>query len=142
MKWHLLALLILISCAPIAQDVVTKPKMEQQIEAPRTEPVLEPQIKVPQEVEVPEIVEQPEPVQQPKLSPKEECIQNCENNCAATAQNACTQRERSKCRGMCNDNPAIDPSACTQACAFLHQPNVCKQQVEKFCSAQCVGYCH
>jgi hypothetical protein len=66
----------------------------------------------------------------------------CEGNCAETAQNACTQDERSTCKAYCGDNPTIDPSACTQTCAYLGQPNVCKQQMEQFCSANCVGYCH
>ncbi len=145
MKWAILALILLISCAPATQEVVTKPVMDTQIEAPQTEPivpVLEPQIKAPQEIAVVQSTPSPSPKIETTLSPEEECIQDCEENCKATAQNSCTQSGRADCKDICNDNPVIDPSACTQACTYLNQPNVCKQQMEQFCSAQCVGYCH
>ena len=147
MKWVILALLFLISCAPAAQEVVTKPKMEQQAqpaEQPKPQPVLEPQVKAPQQVVAPEPAKPPAPAPAPKpqLTPLEECVQDCEEKCAATAQNSCTQKERSQCKGMCDDNPVVDPAACSQACAYINQPNVCKQQMDQFCSANCVGYCH
>ncbi len=146
MKWAIFALLLIISCAPATQEVITKPVMDQQIEAPKTEPVpvLEPQIKAPQQVAAIQATPTPSPKieETPSLSPEEECIQDCEENCKATAQNSCTQSGRADCKDICNDNPVIDPSACTQSCTYLNQPNVCKQQMEQFCSAQCVGFCH
>lgn len=143
MKWIVLALLLLISCAPAAQEVTTKPVVDAKpMVQPPTAP-LEPQVKAPQEIKV-TVTEPPQATTPPKssLSPQEECVELCENNCAATAQNACTQHERSTCKSYCTDNPAIDPSACTQSCAYIAQPNTCKQQMEQFCSAQCVSYCH
>ncbi len=146
MKWAIFALLLIISCAPAAQEVTTKPVMEKQIEAPKTEQVLEPQVKAPQQITVVQTTPSPSPTPKietkPALSPEENCIQECEENCKATAQNSCTQKGRADCKDICNDNPVIDPSACTQACTYLNQPNVCKQQMEQFCSAQCVGHCH
>ncbi len=138
MKWAIILLIFLISCAPATQEVITKPIVEQQPVQPKTEQVLEPEIKAP--VAEPTPAKEPEP--QPKLSPGEACAQDCEIKCHQTAQNSCTQAQRAQCREMCNDNPIIDPSACTQACSYLSQPNVCKQQMEQFCSAQCVAYCH
>lgn len=141
MKWVIFALLILISCAPAAQEITTKPVVETKpIAQPPTAP-LEPQVKAPQEVQA--VKATLAPTQPPtSLSPEEDCVELCETNCAATAQNACTQHERSTCKAHCTDNPTIDPSACTQTCAYIAQPNVCKQQMEQFCSAQCVSYCH
>ena len=143
MKWPILVLIFLLSCAPATQEVTTKPVTERQLEAPKTEVVIEPQVKAPQQTVV-EATPAPAPEieTKPSLSPEEECAQDCEENCKATAQNSCTQSGRSDCKDICNDNPVIDPSACTQTCTYLSQPNVCKQQMEQFCSAQCVAYCH
>ncbi|MEM3154987.1 MAG: hypothetical protein QW165_05510 [Candidatus Woesearchaeota archaeon] len=140
MKWALL-LIFLISCAPTAQEVITKPVSEQKIISPPATAPLEPQVKVPQEIAV-ETTSAPTQLPKKDLSPQQECIQLCKDDCAATAQNSCTQKERSTCKSHCGNNPIIDPSACTQACAYLNQPNVCKQQMEQFCSARCIEYCH
>lgn len=142
MKWAIIILAILMACTPVAQEATTKPIMAEQIEQPKVEQVLEPEIKAPQEV----IVEQKEveetPVETPKLSPEEECTMNCEENCKATAQNACTQKGRPECKQICSDNPIIDPSACTQACTYVeNQPNACKVRMEEWCTAQCVKSC-
>ncbi len=145
MRWGIIALLFLISCAPAAQEVMTKPKVDQQpMQQVIAPPVLEPEIKAPQQVVQPTATQAPttKPVVQKELSPYEECLQDCDESCAATAQNSCTQRDRSGCKDICNDNPIVDPSACTQACSYLPQPSVCKQQMDSFCSAQCVNYCH
>jgi len=144
MKWPILVLIFLISCAPATQEVMTKPVMEKQIEAPKPEPILEPQVK-PAQAPAVQATTAPTPKieTKPSLSPEEACLQACEENCAATAQNSCTQSGRPDCKDICNDNPVIDPSACTQACTYVpNQANVCKQQMEQFCSAQCVGSCH
>ena len=113
------------------QEVVTKPVVSQQPEVPKPQPVLEPEAKAPQEV--------PPPALQP--APEKTCKDVCEENCKATAQNSCTQKERSGCKAICGDNPTIDPSACTQACTYITQPNHCKLQMEQFCSANCVRQC-
>jgi len=145
MKYLVLALLFLISCAPIAQEATTKPTVETQPTAqpaPKTaEPPLESQIKVPQEtvIEEPQVKEEPKP----QLSPKEQCTKACDENCDSTAQNACTQKGRPDCKAMCGDNPTIDPSACTQACTYVPaQSNACKSMMSDFCSNQCVKTCH
>ncbi|HLF54978.1 MAG TPA: hypothetical protein VI612_04620 [Candidatus Nanoarchaeia archaeon] len=136
MKPIVIALIFLISCAPAVQEVFTKPTSQEVKEVP-VEAVIEP---VKEEVKTEVDVQPTEPVQQ--LRPEEQCVENCQTNCERSAQNACTQKERSGCKDICNDNPIIDPSACTQACTYLSQSNVCKQQMEQFCSAQCVGTCH
>ncbi len=136
MKWTILLLVLLISCAPVSQEVSSKPVVAQQPETPKPLPVLEP-VKAP--VEVPPV--QPAAQPAPQLSPKEECIEMCQENCKATAQNSCTQKERSGCKDICGNNPTVDPSACTQACTYLSQPNQCKLQMEQFCSANCVRQC-
>lgn len=142
MKWIILALLILISCAPAVQEVTTKPIVD--TKPIETKPVapLEPQIKAPQEQPI--VTQPPQKTTPPKsdLSLEQQCIELCENNCAETAQNSCTQGERSTCKDYCDDNPAVDPSACSQSCTYINQPNVCKQQMEQFCSANCVAFCH
>jgi len=138
----ILLMLFLISCAPAAQEVTTKPIVESKpMVQPKIE-ALEPQVKAPQ-VQITE-TQPPQKTTPPKssLSLEQQCIDLCENNCAETAQNSCTQSERSTCKDYCGDNPAVDPSACTQACSYLNQPNVCKQQMEQFCSANCVSFCH
>ena len=139
MKWTILLLVLLISCAPVSQEVSSKPVVQNQL-APKPLPVLEPEIKVPV---VPPVQPAAQPASQPapKLSPKEECNEMCQENCKATAQNSCTQRERSPCKTICGNNPTVDPSACTQACSYLSQPNQCKLQMEQFCSANCVRQC-
>ena len=140
MKWIVLTLLFLISCAPAAQEVTTKPISEKgPAQAPTTQPVLEPQVKAPQEVvKAPETVKE-EP--KPQLSPQEDCQEMCKGSCEASAQNACTQPGRPECKAGCGD--VIDPSACSQACTYVqNQPQQCKQMFEQFCSAQCVNYCH
>jgi len=139
MKWTILLLVLLISCAPVSQEVSSKPVIAQQPEAPKAQPVLEP-VKAPV---VPPVQPAPQPAAQPapKLSPKEECNEMCQENCKATAQNSCTQKERSSCKDICGNNPTVDPSACTQACTYLSQPNQCKLQMEQFCSANCVRQC-
>ena len=138
MKWSILLLIFIISCAPAVQEVTTKPVVEKQPEAPVTQPVLEPEVKAPQEVPPPQPVREPER----QLSPYEECIEACGENCKATAQNACTQKGRPACKEICDDNPTIDPSACTQACTYISQPSQCKVMMENFCSTQCVKQCH
>lgn len=134
MKWAILLLVLLISCAPAAQEIGAKPVIQTQPEPPKPvpQPVLEPEVKAPQEVAPP----------QPVSIPEKTCNELCQENCGATAQNACTQKERSGCKAVCGDNPVIDPSACTQACTYITQPNSCKYQMEQFCSSQCVKQCH
>jgi len=141
MKYLVLALLFLISCAPISQEVTTKPIVETQPTVQPTQPVLQTEIKVPQETAIP--VEQPKEEPKPQLSPKEQCTKTCDENCDATAQNSCTQKGRPDCKAMCGDNPTIDPSACTQACTYVpNQANACKSMMADFCSNQCVKTCH
>jgi len=133
MKWAVL-LIFLISCAPVVQETVTKPVVEEKVVIPQpaVEPVVEPVIEA---EKTPVVQKEPEPVQKT-------CMQFCEDNCQATAQISCSQVERAKCRDICFDDPVIDDSACTQACAYLSQPNVCKSQMERFCTANCVKVCH
>ena len=118
MRIILLIFVLLVSCAPVAQDLVTKqidvkePEVQDTVEPvkePVQEPVVEPE--VPQEVESPEVTQPPEPEQQ--LSLEEKCIQGCENSCEESSIIACRQKERSQCKSLCGT--IIDPSACTQA---------------------------
>ncbi len=133
MKWAILFLVILISCAPVSQEIGAKPVVTQpEPPKPVPLPVLEPEVKAPQEVAPP----------QPVIIRERTCNELCEENCKSTAQNACTQKERSRCKDVCGDNLVIDPSACTQACTYITQPNQCKLQMERFCSANCVKQCH
>lgn len=133
MKWVILALIFLISCAPAVQETVTKPVVQEEKVVVVPQPVVEPVIEA---EKTPVIVQKaPEPVQKT-------CMQFCEDNCQATAQISCSQIERAKCRDACFDDPVIDDSACTQACSYLSQPNVCKSQMEQFCTANCVKVCH
>ncbi|VVB81980.1 Uncharacterised protein [uncultured archaeon] len=139
MKWMILLLVLLISCAPATQEIIAKPAIQIQPETPKTapQPVLQPEVKAP-------AVQPPAPVTapSPQLTPLQECVGMCQENCKATAQNACTQKERSTCKAVCGDSPTIDPSACTQACTYITQPNQCKVMMEQFCSANCVKQCH
>lgn len=136
MKWNMLLLILLISCAPVSQEVSSKPVVQNQPEVPKPQPVLQPEVKAPVEVPPVQTVSAPEP------APEKSCNDICQENCKATAQNSCTQKERSGCKAICGDNPTIDPSACTQACSYLSQPNQCKLMMEQFCSTQCVKQCH
>ena len=139
MKWVLLVLLILISCAPATQEVTTKPISN--AEPQQSEKVvaqLEPQVKVVQAA-----TETPQPTEIPKsdLSPQESCEELCQQNCESSAQNACTQEGRPQCKAGCGD--IIEPSACVQACTYApRQPQDCKRLFTEFCTSRCVGYCH
>lgn len=112
--------------------------------APVPEPVLEPEVKVPQ----------PEPVavknesvnvendtvgSSQELSVPQDCEGFCAWECERNAHNACNQRERSQCKALCGST--IDPSACSQACSFINQPGACRSQMEKFCKSQCTAKC-
>jgi len=142
MKWAIALLVLLVACAPIVQETVTTQPVSQELQAPPVpEPVLEPTITTPEPVIIIEDENLPPPPPMKSLSPKDQCIETCGQNCQSTAQQSCTQKERSQCKSMCGDNLAIDPSACTQACTYLSQANVCKQRMEQFCNANCEGMC-
>jgi len=138
MKWFSLLLVLLISCAPTVVETESKPVAKETITAAEKEPVLEPQLKVPQET----VQEEPifeEPAEQQQLTLEQQCLSDCQDTCQKDAQLSCTQYQRSQCRANCGD--IIDASACTQACTYLSQPQHCKKQFEQFCSAQCTGRC-
>jgi len=138
-------MLVLIASCTVQQiessNVATTP-----IPVPSTlvpEPNLSPEAKPPQDVSIP--IVQPEPiVAQFNLSNATPgtipCLDDCQNNCKETAHIACTQKERAACRASCGE--IIANTACVQACTYLSRPDLCKQQFEKFCSAQCVRECY
>ena len=140
MNWLFFCLIFLISCSTV-----------QHAESPNvtTTPVslitpsfhnLEPEAKPLQDISVSII--QPVIVK-PQLtnsSGEIPCMDDCENRCAERAQQACTQKERAACRAECGD--IIENSACVQACTYLTRPEICKQQFEQFCNAQCVKECY
>jgi len=142
MKWAIALLAILMACAPVVQETITTQPASQELQQPPApEPVLEPKITTPEPVIIIEDENLPPPPPMQSLSPKEQCIDTCGQSCQATAQQSCTQKERSQCKANCGVNIAIDPSACTQACTYLNQQNVCKQRMEQFCTANCEGMC-
>lgn len=145
MKWFVIALLFLISCAPATQEVTTKPisNAEPVQQPPKVVAQLEPQVKAPQEQTQQSVIQTLQPTETPKSnsSPGETCIELCQQNCESSAQNACTQEGRPQCKSGCGD--IIEPSACVQACTYVpRQPQDCKRLFTDFCSARCVGYCH
>jgi hypothetical protein len=143
MKWFVIALLILISCAPATQDVTTKPisNAEPQ-QSPKVVAQLESQVKAPQEQTQQSVIQTLQPTETPKSSSQpESCTELCAQNCESSAQNACTQESRPQCKAGCGD--IIEPSACVQACTYApRQPQDCKRLFTEFCTARCVGYCH
>ena len=130
-----LVLLILVACAPAQPYQAQEPYVE-----PVYEPVQEPYV---EPLPPPEpIYEPPQQVQIREPFPEvleRDCLGICQDYCALSAQNACVQGSRSLCKSNCGT--VIDPSACTQACAFLSQPNVCRQRLQQFCEANCIGRC-
>lgn len=146
MKWIIALLILLVACSTVEQTAMTKPSTRpiestvyQQPEPAAAQeqvskqPVLESEVKAPVET-APAQSEPAEP--QVQLSCDELCAQDCEKD----AQNACKQQERSQCKSQCGD--IIDPSACSQACSFLHQSASCRTQFEQFCKAKCVERCN
>jgi len=142
MRWVVLALIFLISCAPAVKEVAVTPSTQEVVAKPVVEAKPKPVVTQPPLETAQILPAEPlkEETESPKLSPLEECVNLCNENCERAAQNACTQRERSQCKANCGS--IIDPSACSQACTYITQPNVCKQQLEEFCSNQCVEQCH
>jgi len=137
-----LFLVFLISCT-VQQSAVSNARTAP-ITQPATSPVQQtivPETKIPQDI--PMQIVQPEPVVKQfenSTSGKIPCMDDCQNNCGESAQIACTQKERAACRASCGE--IIENSACVQACTFLSRPDVCKEQFEKFCSAQCARECY
>ena len=139
MRWTLLFLLVITACStveqassPISTNPVSTPAPVQQ--------TITPEAKLPQDIPIP--IVQPEPsvevIKQNNAPPgKIPCMDDCQNRCDERAQIACTQKERAGCRASCGET--IENSACVQACTFLSRPDVCKQQFEKFCGAQCAS---
>jgi len=156
MKIHafLLVLLVLLTaCGPTVVEKESKPvvrdtrqpiKETQELETepvPAPTPVAEPQ-PAPEPIASPTKPVEPafkESAEQKHLSQTQSCIEACQQDCTAAAINSCKQRFRSECKARCGD--IIDPSACTQACTYISQPQQCKTQFEQFCNAQCVGLC-
>jgi len=147
MKYAVLALLlvILIGCTTVNQQVASKPKANQELvtSGVKEAPVLVPEATpaVPKETMVQNVTSTvTAPAVPAKPVSEYSCIPDCERRCEQTAQNACTQHERSECRSMCGET--IEPSACTQACTYISQPSACKQQMEQFCKSACVPKCY
>ena len=136
MDFKILLLALLVACSAV-NEASTKPAVVNSYTEKEAPILLETEEKVPPPVpEVNDVVI--ETVQNP---PKViGCTDDCNMRCEESAQNACTQKERFKCRALCGD--IIAPSACTQACALLSQPSTCRQQFEQFCKAQCVNKCY
>ncbi|MBI4146540.1 hypothetical protein HY489_04335 [Candidatus Woesearchaeota archaeon] len=134
-----LLLLILISCLPLAQpgtQATTKPTVDTTITQP-VSPTSAPISSEPKQLQ-----------EQPKTNvtivapePEKDCSTLCSDKCKQTAQNSCTQTERSKCKASCV-NEVIEASACTQACTYItQQPQYCKQKMAEFCTNRCVEIC-
>lgn len=136
MKW--LFLLLLASCMiPNSEvsNITTTPVLEKQAEP------LEAEVKLPQETPKEVLTISTNKTLQNITSKGEiSCIDDCNYQCETSAQKACTQKERAGCRANCGET--IENSACVQACTFLSRPDICKQQFEQFCKAQCVGECY
>jgi|SRR3989344_3063649 len=136
MKWIIALLVLLVACSTVEQTVMSKPAVqpEQTIvqQAPAEQQILEAEVKAPVETAPAQL----EPTEQVQLT----CDDLCQQDCERDAQNACKQQERSDCKSQCGD--IIDPSACSQACSFLHQSATCKTQFEQFCKAKCVERCN
>ena len=142
MRYFLLLLIVLAACLPLPeaqQTANSKPLVPQATGVMDVEPkqeVLESEPKVPQETVTPPITVTvvPAPVE------TKSCNEQCEDDCALSAQTACSKEERVDCKANCGS--IADPSACTQACSYLNQPSSCRSILEKACTSQCVGLCH
>lgn len=138
MKWIIALLVLLVACSTVEQTAMTKPTVQPETataqEQISEQPALEAEVKAPVETAPAAQSEPTEP--QVQLS----CNDLCEQDCERDAQNACRQTERSDCKSQCGD--IIDPSACSQACSFLHQSASCRTQFEQFCKAKCVERCN
>ena len=135
-------LLVLIACSTTVQETaVSKPVVQPSTQQAPPVPALESQVKAPQEIITPDDKTVPSNVTlQVQTAPAERtCKSQCDSDCEADAQLACKQRERSACKANCGD--VIDPSACTQACTYLNQPQSCKSMLEQFCKSRCVQIC-
>lgn len=143
--FSIMLFVVLAACLPLpeqSQTAVSKPLVPDAtgvmaIQSPKEgQPVLESKPKVPQEVVTPPITVTvvPPPVE------SKSCKEQCADDCALSAQVACSKSERVDCKANCGS--IADPSACTQACSYLHQPSSCRSILEKACASQCVGLCH
>jgi|GEM_PF-2109668 len=138
MKKIILLFILLAACvaAPTAEQAVSKP-IVQAANEPRevAVPVLVPEVKSPPEQPKVNVT-----VAEPELPKEKSCKELCADECAQSAKAACAEKERSLCKANCGS--IADPSACTQACAYLHQPSSCQSILQKACTSKCVEICH